>query len=818
MDPISPVDRVRRWRKEPWTFVREAFRVEPHAWQDQMLHAVATETYVAACACKGPGKFLGLSTEIYTPNGSTRWGDLQVGDLVFAEDGSPTEVTGVYPQGEQDIYRVEFDDHTYVECGFEHLWKVRGRTEKRHGTWSVLSTQEIIDRGIALPNGEGMLYHQFQIPRQGPAQFPERELPIDPYVYGAWLGDGTRGRAHITSTAHDTFMTDKIMSICPDASVRSTPRFNTINFKNHEDFRSIPGTDKGSKDKFIADMYKTSSIAQRTELLRGLMDTDGCISPMKKGTEYNTISKQLAHDVAWLVRSLGGKAKVRRRTKKAFYRDAEGNRVYCNECYRVSVAVPVNPFSYPKKAERWFPRAQERYYQRTIKSITFSHREEAMCISVAHPSRCYLANDFIVTHNTCVDAWIILWFLFCHKNCNIAAMSITADNLRDGLWKELGKWIGRNPELFQDFEMTASAIKHKRFPNNWWVSARSFPKSADINAQANSLAGLHEENMMIVMDEVSDYPPGIVPTADAAMGTVGGIKRLVATGNPTDPNGPLGDIFLRKADKWHCINITGDPDDPNRSPQVSIDWAREQIAEWGADDPWVLVNVFGRFPPSAINSLITAEEVHEAQRRRWDQAQVDCMQKRIGVDVARFGDDRTVIYKRQGLFAHKPEEIRGLRSSEIADIVIGEASRWGCSTVFVDETGGWGASVLDAILSRGFNAIAVNFSSKPMDSRFANKRAEIWMRMVEWIKRGGCLTPHPDIAREISEMTYTHKMDKLLLERKEQYKKRTGVSPDLADALALTFAIPDMRETFQAQATGKCSYDYDPLGEENMNK
>src|SRR5574338_1652203 len=107
---------------------------------------------------------------------------------------------------------------------------------------------------------------------------------------------------------------------------------------------------------------------------------------------------------------------------------------------------------------------------------------------------------------------------------------------------------------------------------------------------------------------------------------------------------------------WHTIRITGYPDDHNRSPRIDIDWAREQIKLYGRDNPWVMAYILGKFPPSSINTLLGPDEVAESIGRHLTEDKYGFAQKRIGVDVSRFGDDRTIIFPRQGLSAFTPVE------------------------------------------------------------------------------------------------------------------------------------------------------------------
>ena len=206
-----------------------------------------------------------------------------------------------------------------------------------------------------------------------------------------------------------------------------------------------------------------------------------------------------------------------------------------------------------------------------------------------------------------------------------------------------------------------------------------------------------------------------------------------------------------------------------------------------------MVNVFGQFPPSSMNSLLGPEEVISAQRK-YGQVRPDEYSFApivLGVDPARFGDDRTVIIARQGIKAEAPEILRNARTTEIASRVSKIWDTVEADACFIDDTGGWGAGVIDALIQARFNPIPINFSGSADDTRYYNKRAEMWFEMAEWVRTGGALPPEiEDLVGEMSTPTYTFKSGKFLLQEKDQIKDVLGRSPDIADALALTFAMP----------------------------
>lgn len=240
---------------------------------------------------------------------------------------------------------------------------------------------------------------------------------------------------------------------------------------------------------------------------------------------------------------------------------------------------------------------------------------------------------------TCLLAWIAWWFLVTRPHPKMAATSITKDNLTDNLWPEMAKWMKKSKFLDSTFEWTKTRIFCKDHPETWWMSARTWPKSADSTQQADTLAGLHADYLMFLLDEVGGIPDAVMAAAEA--GLASGIEsKIIMAGNPTHLEGPLYRACTSERHLWHVIEITSDPDDPLRSPRVSTQWAKEQIEKYGRDNPWVLVNVFGQFPPASINTLIGPEQVTAAMKRHYLDDVYQWSQKRLGVDVARFGDDR----------------------------------------------------------------------------------------------------------------------------------------------------------------------------------
>lgn len=415
-------------------------------------------------------------------------------------------------------------------------------------------------------------------------------------------------------------------------------------------------------------------------------------------------------------------------------------------------------------------------------------------------------------------AWCIWNFLACYgspgEHPKGACVSITSDNLKDNLWAELSKWQERSEFLKRAFMWTKERIFAKDHPSTWFMSARSFSKSANAEEQGRTLSGLHSKYVLPVVDESGDVPVTVIKAAEQALSTGDQIfGKILQAGNPTSHDGLLYAASTSLAHLWHVIRITGDPDDPKRSPRISLEWAREQIKTYGRDNPWVMAYILGRFPPSSINSLLGPDEVRDAMNRHLFEEDYKFSQKRLGIDVARFGIDRTIIAPRQGLRAFNMVEMRNARTNDIAARAMFAKSKWGSEMEFVDGTGGYGAGVIDSMLQAGASPMEIHFSGKATDPRYFNKRSEMHFLMSDWVKRGGQLPRDPALAKELTAPTYTFVKGKLRLEEKDQIKARLGFSPDKADALGLTFALPDMPAadtTPGAPERGKLQYEWEP--------
>jgi hypothetical protein len=413
---------------------------------------------------------------------------------------------------------------------------------------------------------------------------------------------------------------------------------------------------------------------------------------------------------------------------------------------------------------------------------------------------------------TAVLAWAgwhrLVCFCTLKEHPKGSAVSITSDNLRDNLWSELARWQNESRFLLQTFQWNKERVTAIDHPETFFLAAKGWNKTADLETIGRTLSGMHSRFPFYLIDESGDIPPNMLRSAEQGL-TSCEDGLIITAGNTTSQVGMLYEVCTNQRDHWDVVSITGDPDDPKRSPRVGLEWAKQQIALYGRENPWVMAYVLGQFPPGSINALLSVDEVEAAINRNAPIESFDWSEKRLGVDVARFGDDRTVIFPRQGICAFLPIVMRHQRGSsvsvDIANRVMNKKIEWNANSApnalnsgplitqeFFDDTVGWSHGAVDVLRASGHSPIAVQFDKPSSNPRYVNLRAEMWMKMAEWVKEHGCLPQLPEIISELTAPTYFFSNGKFQIEAKDQIKKRIGKSPDLADALALTFAIPDM--------------------------
>lgn len=388
-----------------------------------------------------------------------------------------------------------------------------------------------------------------------------------------------------------------------------------------------------------------------------------------------------------------------------------------------------------------------------------------------------------------VLAWLAWNFLLTRPHPNISATSISGSNLRDNLWKELAHWRNKSELLQKLFEWQTERIFYRGHPATWFMSARSWSQTADKQQLGNTLAGLHSEYVMAIMDESGAMPTAIMASAE---GVFAGAKEahIIQAGNTNSLEGALYEACVKQKSLWRVVVICGDPDNPKRSSRVPLEWAREMVKAYGRESPFIKVLLLGEWPSQSVNALLGPADVEAAMARKYQEHDVAHAARILGVDVARQGDDASCIFPRQGLVAFKPHIMRNVTGIVGAGQVARVWTDWNVDAVFIDNTGGFGASWIDQLTNLNRHPIPIGFAESAIDPRYYNRRAEMYFKLAEWVKGGGCLPNDDDLIGELTQTSYSFKGDRLLLEPKDMIKVKLGRSPDKSDALALTFAEP----------------------------
>lgn len=419
-------------------------------------------------------------------------------------------------------------------------------------------------------------------------------------------------------------------------------------------------------------------------------------------------------------------------------------------------------------------------------------------------------------------AWIILWAISTLPDTRGVVTANTETQLKTKTWAELGKWyylfIGK-----EAFELTATALfstdqAHER---TWRIDMVPW---SERNTEA--FAGLHNQGrrILLVMDEGSAIPDKIYEVAEGALTDANTQIIWCVFGNPTRNTGRFKEFFPggRFSRAWFHKQVD--------SREVSFT-NKDQIAQWieayGEDSDFVRIRVRGVFPRTGEMEFIPAVDIEAAVWREAlsDKSDPLC----LGVDVARYGANETVLFFRKGRDARTipPIRLRGASTVEVAAKIHEAFFQYHVDAIFIDG-GGVGGGVVDNVRALHLYCFDIQFGAKSDvtgyatgndGEKYANKRAEIWGAMRSWLKFGS-IDNDPDLKAQLVGPTYTYNLQNaILLEKKEEMMKRGLDSPDMADALALTFAYPVAKH---AQAGGDYPHpdlvqsEYDPYAADRM--
>ncbi len=378
-------------------------------------------------------------------------------------------------------------------------------------------------------------------------------------------------------------------------------------------------------------------------------------------------------------------------------------------------------------------------------------------------------------------SWLILWWLATRFPAKVPCTAATSHQLDDVLWSELAIWHRRMPApLAAQFEWRADRFFLRGAAQESFAVARTAR-----NEQPEAFQGFHAGHLLFLVDEASGVPDAIFEAGQGSMSTKG--AKTVIAGNPTRPQGYFFRAFHDQRARWHCLRVNSE-DVPRAGGHIE-----DVAATYGRDSNAYRIRVLGEFPTSADEQVIALDLLEAAIAR---EVQPLTQFKPVwGVDVARFGADRTALAKRQGNILLAPVQWwRGKDTMQVAGLIAHEwaetAEEDRPSEILVDVIG-IGAGVTDRLIELGLPARGVNVGEAPaVDARFVALRDELWWRGRDWFAGRDCAIP-PDgaLIADLSAPSYAFtSKGKLKIESKDALKRRGMPSPDLADAFLLTFA------------------------------
>ena len=366
----------------------------------------------------GTGKAMPKDTLIPTPDGEKLLGEIKVGDFVFDRKGHPTKVLGVYDRGVRRCFELTFSDGRKTRCCDEHIWPCY--TSKKN--LKNLTLQEMMEKGIRISAKSGA---RFRMPINGCVEFSEKELPVHPYILGVFLGDGCCKERYLTLSSNDLPVVEKVAKILNATAEKLSENNYSWRFMKggkaittKEVFGDIASwVMRGSNEKSIPAYYLHGSSDQRIALLQGLFDTDGSVSSKSNGlASFSTTSSELYAGVSYLLRSLGLSAST---SSKAVCRGRVKQNGTCSTDYVVRTHLKPDQFdvcfSLPRQIEKLkavfgaFKRPSKCTERVALTDVREIEPCDQVCILVDNPEHLFLANDFLVTHNThrAIEDWFV---------------------------------------------------------------------------------------------------------------------------------------------------------------------------------------------------------------------------------------------------------------------------------------------------------------------------------------------------------------------------------------------------------------------------
>lgn len=377
------------------------------------------------------------------------------------------------------------------------------------------------------------------------------------------------------------------------------------------------------------------------------------------------------------------------------------------------------------------------------------------------------------------SAMLMIWLMATRPSLAGVVTANTKSQLTSKTWRELQVWHNRLiPPLRSWFRWSATRYECRMAPKTWGLDAVPWSEN-----RSEAFAGLHARDVLVLFDEASAIPPVIWEVAAGAMTTPGAM--WLTLGNPTRNTGRFhGCILGRERHRWRSRQI-----DARACRFTDKAELQRWVDDYGEDSDFVRVRVRGLFPRASSRQLIAGDLVDQARSREVEPDPGAPLV--LGVDVARFGDNKTVLAFRKGRDARSIpwQRLRGADAVTVADRVADAIDRHKPDAVFIDG-GGVGGPVVDILRAKGYRVRAVDFGATALEAaKYYNRRSEIWCHLADWLPVAA-IPDDDELAADLTGPEYEHHPTdgRKMLESKRDMERRGLASPDDGDALALTFA------------------------------
>jgi hypothetical protein len=443
------------------------------------------------------------------------------------------------------------------------------------------------------------------------------------------------------------------------------------------------------------------------------------------------------------------------------------------------------------------------FFVQTVLQAEPSDQQKEILNAVVQPGCRVTVRSGHGTGKTACFSWLILWHVCCFEDSRVFVTAPSAPQLFATLWKEVAKWHDHMLPWYKDqIEVTGDEVRYKDKPHDRFAVARTARMDSPTGLQ-----GAHATNMLFLVDEAAGVPEPIFDTIRGAMSTAG--SRMVLAGNPTALNG----FFYRThceevARLWHKIALSG-----LNAPKVDRKFIEEIVADAGEDSDEYRIRILGEFPRVEASQLISPSLVDASAKRILLPENYDFNAVILGVDVAWMGNDRSCIYMRQGLFSRCLGVYSRMDNMTLADRVAQFIEDYKADGVFIDT--GWGSGVIDRLRQLKYIVHGVNFGGVANNEvRYHNKRSEIWFELRKWLEDGGAVEESESLKNDLISPRYGQTAKgKILLESKDAMRRRGIKSPDVGDALAMTFSsrvnkrVGGVLSTHNLKAVAKSDFD-----------